>query len=183
MNGTRIAISGKSGCGNTTVSRTVASILGLDFINYTFRAMAVDLGLSFGELLTLAAVDPSYDRRLDSHQVELAMQKDCVIGSRLAIWLLPEASLKVYLKASPGVRAQRIYAREGGDLSKVESFTAERDRQDHVRYLSIYGIDNDDLACADLVINTDLWGAPEVADIIVEAFRKRQISRIPEAQA
>jgi cytidylate kinase len=33
----RIAISGKSGCGNTTVSRMVAEKLGLRFINFTFR--------------------------------------------------------------------------------------------------------------------------------------------------
>ncbi|MDR1566822.1 MAG: cytidylate kinase, partial [Treponema sp.] len=36
----RIAVSGKSGCGNTTVSRLVADALDLRFINFTFRSLA-----------------------------------------------------------------------------------------------------------------------------------------------
>ena len=36
----RIAISGKSGCGNTTVSGLLAQKLGIKLINYTFRQLA-----------------------------------------------------------------------------------------------------------------------------------------------
>ncbi len=32
----KIALSGKSGCGNTTVSGMIAKHYGLEFINYTF---------------------------------------------------------------------------------------------------------------------------------------------------
>ena len=46
----RLAISGKSGCGNTTVSRLVAEKLGLRVINYTFKNLARDSGMSFEEL-------------------------------------------------------------------------------------------------------------------------------------
>jgi cytidylate kinase len=38
--GIKIAISGKSGCGNSTVSRIVANRLGLRLVNYTVRALA-----------------------------------------------------------------------------------------------------------------------------------------------
>ncbi|MDR0624827.1 MAG: cytidylate kinase, partial [Treponema sp.] len=38
--GLKIAVSGKSGCGNTTVSKIVADTLGLEFINFTFRSLA-----------------------------------------------------------------------------------------------------------------------------------------------
>lgn len=168
-----IAISGKSGCGNTTVSRTVAEALGLKFINYTFRSLALELGIEFKRLLELAADDFSYDKKLDAHQTELARAGDCVIGSRLAIWMLPEADLKIYLRASPEVRSQRIHSREGGSLESVMTFTADRDRQDHQRYLKAYGLDNDDLSNADLVINTDKWDAADVAGLIVEAFKCR----------
>ena len=45
-----IAISGKSGCGNSTVLHLVAEKLGYEPVNYTFRSMAADMGISFEEL-------------------------------------------------------------------------------------------------------------------------------------
>ena len=36
----RIAVSGKSGCGNTTVSSLLARSLGIKLVNYTFRQLA-----------------------------------------------------------------------------------------------------------------------------------------------
>ena len=41
----RIAISGKSGCGNTTVSGMLAKTLGVTLINYTFRQLAAGKGM------------------------------------------------------------------------------------------------------------------------------------------
>jgi cytidylate kinase len=167
-----VAISGKSGCGNSTVSRLVSERLGLRLINYTFRAMAVDKGIGFEEMLTLANSDPgfSYDRSLDAKQVELAHEGDCVIGSRLAIWLLPDAVLRLYLAGSLEVRAARIHAREGDNLAEKLAFTRERDISDHARYREIYGIDNDDLSSADVVINTELWKPEAIANIVVTAL-------------
>src|SRR5512135_3420239 len=85
--GLRIAISGKSGCGNTTVSRLVAESLGLRVINYTFKNLARDSGMSFEELALKAESDPQYDHTIDRMQVDLARMGGCVLGSRLAIWL------------------------------------------------------------------------------------------------
>jgi cytidylate kinase len=169
-----IAISGKSGCGNTTVSKLVAQILNRRCINYTFRSMALEKGLSLQELLERAEEDSSWDRLLDSKQVELAKMEDCVIGSRLALWLLPEADLRVYLKASKEARVARIHDREGGDRKKIAQFTDERDRKDHRRYIDTYGIDNDDLSTAHLVIDTEAWNAQQIAEIIVAAYGKRR---------
>jgi CMP/dCMP kinase len=181
MPGRIIAISGKSGCGNTTVSGSLAQRLGVPLINYTFRAMAIDRGISFEDMLKLANEDPnySYDRALDARQVELAhnaaSEHDCVIGSRLAMWLLPEATLHVYLAGSLEVRAARIHNREGDDFTEKLLFTRERDESDHLRYLTIYGIDNDDLAVADLVINTELWKPEAIVDIVLAALNKMNI--------
>jgi cytidylate kinase len=171
-----IAISGKSGCGNTTVVSLLAKRLGVFPINYTFRAMAIDKGISFEEMLKLANEDPSYshDRALDSMQIELARDQarksDCVIGSRLAMWLLPDATLRLYLAGSLEVRAERIHSREGDDLAKKLIFTRERDASDHMRYLTIYGIDNDDLSIADLVINTEKWQPSGIVEIVMAAL-------------
>ncbi|RKX93191.1 MAG: cytidylate kinase [Spirochaetes bacterium] len=165
----RIAISGKSGCGNSTVSRLVADKLGLKLINYTFRNMAEDLGISFEELRKRAENDDSYDRKLDLKQAELAEEGNCVLGSRLAIWILDDADLKVYLTASDKVRAERVASREGKTVEAALKETVERDRLDHGRYLRIYGIDNDDLSKADLVIDTEKHNAETVASIIKDA--------------
>jgi cytidylate kinase len=169
-----VAISGKSGCGNTTVSRLLAERLGVQLINYTFRAMAVEKGISFEKILELAENDFSYDRELDARQIELARKGDCVIGSRLAIWLLPDAALRVYLRAGPQVRANRIWTREGGDPARVLAATLERDVQDRERYRQIYGIDNDDSSVADLIINTELFMPAQIAELIALALQKAQ---------
>ena len=170
----KIAISGKSGCGNTTVSRIVAEELKLKFINFTFRSLAQEKNLSMEEVLKLAAEDDSWDREVDRRQVELARDAEgCVLGSRLAIWMLPEARLKVFLTASLENRARRILGREGGILKDVMDFTAERDRQDHDRYKRIYGINNDDYSFVDLVINTDRIGPKEIAALIIAELHKK----------
>jgi cytidylate kinase len=172
--GLTIAISGKSGCGNTTVSKIVADFLGLGFINFTFRSLARERNMDLTEVLTLAAGDDSWDREVDSRQVALARESGgCVLGSRLAIWMLEEADLKVYLKARPETRAERIKKREGGSLEAVAAFTAERDRQDHERYLRIYNIDNDNYSFADLVIDTDSLTPSQIASIIIAEAEKK----------
>ena len=169
----RIAISGMSGCGNTTISRIVADRLGLQFINFTFRSLAEEKGLSLTDVLDLAAKDDSWDREVDSRQVQLAREGGgCVLGSRLAIWMLKEADLKVYLTAKAAVRAERIIKREGGSFEDVAAFTAERDRQDHSRYIRIYNIDNDNYEFAGIVIDTDDLTPDAIAQIIIDAAEK-----------
>ncbi|MCL2094187.1 MAG: (d)CMP kinase [Treponema sp.] len=170
----KIAVSGKSGCGNTTVSRMLAETLGLRFINFTFRTLAQERDLDLRDILTMAEKDDSWDKEVDSRQVQLAKQEGgCVLGSRLSIWMFPEADLKVYLSARPETRAKRIQVREGGALDEIAAFTASRDQKDHERYMKIYQIDNDDYSFADMVIETDTVGPKDITlKIIAELHRK-----------
>jgi cytidylate kinase len=173
-NHVKIAISGKSGCGNTTVSSLTAETLGLSFVNFTFRNLASERGLELKEVLALAAKDDSWDREVDSRQVALARETGgCVMGSRLAIWMLPEADLKVYLRASAETRALRVQKREGGDLAEIAAFTAERDMGDTGRYKRLYGIDNDDYSFADLVIDVDTLTPEEIVRLIVDKLEEK----------
>jgi len=169
----KIAVSGKSGCGNTTVSKIVADRLGLRFINFTFRSLAQEKGITLNEVLDRAATDDWWDREVDSRQVRLARESGgCVLGSRLAIWMLEEAELKVYLTANAETRAARIAKREGGDLETVAAFTAERDRQDHNRYLRIYNINNDNYQLVDMLINTNNLEPDAIARMIIAEAEK-----------
>ena len=170
----RIAISGKSGCGNTTVCRLLAETLGLRFINFTFRSLAQEKGLDLKEVMALAAKDDYWDREVDTRQVEMAQTGGgCVLGSRLAIWMLPEADLKVFLAARPETRAKRIHGREGDSLEEIIRFTSYRDQQDHERYLRIYNINNDDYVFVDLVIETDDIAPAEIVKRIISELKKK----------
>lgn len=169
----RVAISGKSGCGNTTVSTLLAEKLGVKLINYTFRQLAAEKGLTLAQVIENAKTDDSYDIFVDNHQVELAKAEPCVLGSRLAIWMLKEADLKVYLYASDETRATRILNREGGDLQKIKDFTAMRDSEDTRRYKKIYGIDNNSYDFADLIIDTSKYNPEQIAELIAAELKKR----------
>ena len=169
----RIAISGSSGCGNTTVSRMLADILNIKLINYTFRNIAGERGIPLKTIIENAKTDFSYDKIVDTTQVELARKSSCVLGSRLAIWMLPEADLKVYLSASSEVRAARIQKREGGDLGEIRRFTEMRDAEDTRRYKELYRIDNRDFSVADIVIDTEKMNPEEIAAEILRNLAEK----------
>lgn len=171
----RVAISGKSGCGNTTVSTLLAEKLGVKLINYTFRQLAAEKGLTLAQVIENARTDDSYDIFVDNHQVELARAEPCVLGSRLAIWMLKEADLKVYLFASDETRAKRILNREGGDLQKIKDFTAMRDSEDSRRYKKIYNIDNNDYSFSDLIIDTAKFNPEQIVELIIAELKKRNL--------
>ena len=78
----RIAISGKSGCGNSTVTGLLSKRLQIKMINYTFHNIAEDQGIEFRELCRMAEEDPKWDYFVDENQVKLAMEDSSVLGSR-----------------------------------------------------------------------------------------------------
>jgi CMP/dCMP kinase len=173
----KIAITGKSGCGNTSVSKIVSAALGLRLINYTFHDMAKERGIGFEELCALAEVDSQFDTYLDNMLVMLASKGGCVLGSRLSIWLLKNAHLKVCLTAGIDARAQRIAQREKTTIEQAKRETLLRDERDRGRYIKLYGIDIDSYEFADLVIDTEEGDQQYVASKIVEAAKKIDIGK------
>lgn len=171
----RIAISGKSGCGNTTVTTLLAETLNFAKINFTFRNLAAEKGFDFWDFCKIAETDDSYDKELDKRQVEMAMKEEnCVLGSRLAIWMLKEADVKVYLYASTTERAKRVFKREQGDFQTRLEQTKSRDKNDTNRYKRIYGIDNTDTSVADLVIDTEGKTPEEIVKVIIDYIKNNK---------
>lgn len=81
-----------------------------------------------------------------------------VEGRDIASVVFPDAALKLFVTASPRVRAQRRVAETGGDVREVEASIIERDRRDSTRDSSpllvatdAVEIDTSDLAIADVV--------------------------------
>ena len=169
----KIAISGLSGCGNTTTSTVLSKKLGFPLVNFTFRNLAKEKGMSLEELSEKAKYNSDRDKELDTRQASMARENEnAILASRLAIWMLPEADVKVYLEASEKTRAERIMKREGGSLEYQIETTRKRDEENYNRYLNIYGIDCGKYDFADLVIQTDDKTAEQVADIVLEYIDK-----------
>lgn len=171
----RIAISGKSGCGNTTVSTLLAEKLNLPCINYTFKNLAKEMDISFEEIVQRAKTDFSFDKIVDRKQIELAEKQSCVLGSRLAIWLLKKADVRIYLKASAEKRVERIFAREGGVFEDLKIFTIERDAEDSRRYKELYNIDNENYRFADIIVNAENMLPNAIVSMIIEYLAEKNL--------
>ena len=86
-----------------------------------------------------------------------------VEGRDIASVVFPDARLKLYITASPRVRAERRVGEIGGDLHEVESAIVERDRLDSTRADSpLREVDGA------IVVDTSDMSIDEVVDQIVE---------------
>lgn len=176
----RIAISSHSGCGNTTATNNVGRTLGLEVVNYTFRDLAHDLGISFEEIQREAAKSRIYDFLTDLRLMRASLRPRVVVGSRLAGWLI-DADLRVWLHAPLEARAKRIFQREADKHASYESVlyrTLQRDEQNRKRYLEVYGIDINDRSDFDIIINTERLTAEQVSSLIVAAARWASQNRL-----
>lgn len=168
----RIAISGHSGCGNTTATNNVGKALNLKIVNYTFRDLAKDLNIPFEQIHKEAPSNLIYDYLTDLILIRQALaNKDIVIGSRLAAWLM-DAELRIWLQAPLETRASRIALREtekGNSYEQILYKTMKRDAQNKKRYLRLYGLDIDDHSDFDVTINTEKLTAAQVSGLILAA--------------
>lgn len=176
----RIAISGHSGCGNTTATKNVGQTLALTVVNYTFRDLARDLQLAFEDVQRQASTTHVFDFLTDLNLIRASLRPRVVVGSRLAAWLV-DADLRVWLQASLETRASRIYQREREKAPSYEAVlyrTLQRDEQNRRRYLELYGIDINDHSDFDIIINTEKLTAEQVSSLIVAAARWASQNRL-----
>lgn len=84
-------------------------------------------------------------------------------GRDIGTVVLPDADLKLFVTASPRVRAERRVAEAGGDVDEVEASIIERDRKDSSR-------SDSPLAEADdaVIVDTTDASIDEVVDRIIE---------------
>ena len=66
-----------------------------------------------------------------------------------------------------------IFNREGGDLQQIKDFTAMRDSEDTRRYKEFYGIDNNDYAFCDLIIDVNEKTPEEIENIILDKLAEK----------
>jgi cytidylate kinase len=162
-----ITVGGPIGSGKTTVAQVLAKRFNLRHVSAgeVFRQMAKERGMNLGEFSRLAEEDHRLDREVDRRQIEMAKSGDAIVDGRLSGWMI-DADLKIWLKAPLEVRAKRVAEREGKDFEKALKETKEREKSESKRYKEIYSINIEDLSPYDVILNTHLWDAEGVIEII-----------------
>ena len=91
-----------------------------------------------------------------------------VEGRDIATVVFPEAILKVYLTASPRIRAERRVAQIGGDVDAIEREIAQRDQMDSTRADSPLSTASDSV-----VVDTSNRSIDEVTTEVVGLYQER----------
>lgn len=86
-----------------------------------------------------------------------------VEGRDITTVVLPDADLKLFVTASPRVRAERRVAETGGDVDQIEASIIERDRRDATREASPMTIADDAV-----VVDTSDLGIDAVLDHLLD---------------
>jgi len=170
----KVTVSGPPGSGKSSVCREVCERFELEPLSAgdAFRLLARRRGVSLTRLGELAESDPDIDRDLDRCMAEqAATAEDVLVEGRIAAFTVKDADLRVYLTAPPRERARRVADREGISVEEALRLNSEREASERRRYRELYGIDPDDPSAYDLVVNTELWDAEGVTEIIAAAVR------------
>ena len=95
-----------------------------------------------GNMASTTSKNPKVRERLTQLQKELAAKNDVVMDGRdIGTCVLPNADVKIYLTASPAVRAKRRFDEltakgESCEIKKIEEDIVKRDKQDMSREIA-----------------------------------------------
>ena len=92
-------------------------------------------GREVTEAVSAVAANTPVREELRARQRKWAQDRGggVIEGRDIGSVVFPDATLKLYVTASPRTRAERRVGEIGGDLEEVEASIAERDRRDMVR--------------------------------------------------
>jgi len=163
-----ICISGMTGSGKSTVAKKLADKYGLGYFSggNALKILAQEEGYDSDvrgwwetaeglNFLKQRMADPVFDKKIDEKLLELAAEGNIVLDSWTMPWLLKEG-FKVWLEASPQVRAKRVVTRDSISDEEALKALTEKDERTRQIYKSLYGFDlGHDLTPFNLVLATD----------------------------
>lgn len=212
-----VAIDGPAGAGKSTIARTLASRLGLEYLDTgaMYRAVthaAMDRSVALDDTEAVAALARSISIRVADGKTSvddidvsepirggavtaavstvaansavrrsmrdlqrawgLSRGGGVIEGRDIGTVVFPDALLKVYLTASPRVRAERRVAEVGGDVDAMERSIMERDHKDSSRSDSPLSTSSDSV-----VIDTGGRTVDAIVDEIVAMIAQRRTAR------
>lgn len=170
-----ICISGMTGSGKSTVAKRLADKYGLSYFSggNALRALAQEEGydsevrgwwespegLSF---LQQRINNSVFDKKIDEKLLEVAAEGNVVLDSWTMPWLF-DGGFKVWLEASPQVRAKRVVKRDSISDEEALKALTEKDERTRQIYKRLYGFDlGHDLSPFHLVLATDELEPDEV---------------------
>jgi len=170
-----ICVCGMTGCGKSTVARRLAEKYGFEYFSggNALKALALEAGYKPAEtgwwetvegmnFLQQRMDDPTFDKKVDEKLLELAKQGNVIFDSWTMPWLLKEG-FKVWLEASPRVRARRVAGRDGIGVEKALKVLKEKDKRTQAIYKGLYGFDlGNDFSPFNLILDTDELDVNEV---------------------
>ena len=113
---------------NVVIERDAAKLNGVD-VSTEIRTSEINAIVSI-----IAAHTPVRDAMREQQRQWIQAQKGGVVEGRdIGTVVFPDAILKVFLTASPEVRAERRVGQTGGDIKTVAASIAERDHLDSTR--------------------------------------------------
>ena len=169
-----IAISGLAGSGKNTVGGEVAKRLGFRVVEPTFKTLAAREGITLMEFQEKAKKDADIDKKFDLALQEECTGGKCIVTTWLGPWMAPGKPLRVWLDVDEKTRAQRLAIREGIPFDDALAHIRKRDADNRGRYKKVYAIDVYDHAGFDLVIDADEKNPAQMADEIIQAYKKRK---------
>ena len=163
-----ICISGMTGSGKSTVAKRIAQKYGLRYFSggNALKLIAKEEGYKSNvtgwwetndglNFLQKRISDPTFDKRIDDRLLKLASEGDVVLDSWTMPWLLGKG-FKIWLEASPQIRAKRVVIRDSISFDEALNALTEKDEKTRKIYKNLYGFDlGHDLSPFDLVLATD----------------------------
>jgi len=172
----KITISGFPGSGKTSVGKKIAERFSCKFYSMgDLRGkMAIERGISLGELNKIGEEESWTDADVDLYQKEIGEKEDnFVMEGRLSYFFIPQ-SIKVFLKVNFLEGSRRIFIDQRSDEKKVDSVKEMEDaikkrvESDNKRYLKYYGINCYDESQYDVVVDSSGISIDEVTELIVK---------------
>lgn len=176
--------------GKSTLARAIAKRCNLRFCSggHLIREMArtqgynpvgddwweTDEGLDF---LEKRRSDYQFDRELDRKMKKILNGGNVVATAWTMPWIyMDDECTKIWLKASPEIRAKRMMKRDRITFDKALRIVKERDDKNRKLFLSLYNIQlGSDLMPFDLVLDTRKLSAKDVESIVIHILEKLKL--------
>jgi len=176
----KISITGDLGSGKSTVCKHLQEHYGLNVysIGQIQRSLAAKYNMDVLSFNKYMESHPEIDEEIDNELTLIGKRdEDMVLDSRMAWHFVPD-TFKVYLTVDPDEAARRVINDQRGSVEKYSSFEAakasliERKKSENLRYITKYGVDCSIPENYDLIIDATFISPAEVAEAIMEGFRK-----------
>jgi cytidylate kinase len=189
-----ICIAGLTGCGKSTLAKRLAERYGLKYLSggTALKELAIKMGYKPCErgwweteegmkFLEHRLKDPQFDRQVDEQLLKWAKNGNVVLDSWTMPWLL-KGGFKIWLEASPEVRARRLAKRDNISLKEAIKAVKEKDERTRNIYADLYGFKlGEDYSPFDLILDANHLDAEEVFQTLCLVIDRLVLGKQPLA--